>query len=314
MPMKAIVTGGSGFIASHLEDRLIDKGWEVHALDFSEQTSNISHLMDEKKFTFTRMDLTDREQLAEISKGYDFIFHLAANSDIRTGGEDPNVDFRNTFLTTHSVLEAMRVNGIKNLFFSSTSAIYGDMPGVNLKEDTGALSPISYYGAFKLASEAAISSYSYMNSFNSLIFRFPNVVGPRLTHGVIFDFIKKLEADPTRLEILGNGKQNKQYVHVHDLADGIASFSERIDTGMNVYNISTHGSTTVREIADMVCEGMGLTGVKYEFTGGDGGWKGDVPSFQYDISKAKEKGWTYKYDSTESVRKAVSDVMSDKFV
>lgn len=310
--MKALITGGAGFIGSHLADRLIEKGWDVHAVDFSDNTFNIDHTMDKKGFTFSRMDITDCRQFSEISKGYDFIFHLAANSDIRAGGRNPNVDLRNTFSTTYSVLEAMRENGIKNLFFSSTSAIYGDMPGAAIKEDTGGLSPISYYGGFKMASEGIISSYSYMNSINALVFRFPNVVGPRLTHGVIFDFIKKLEADPNRLEILGNGKQNKQYVYVHDLVDGIVSFSERIEQGMNIYNISTHGSTTVKEIADIVCEGMGLSGVRYEFTGGEGGWKGDVPSFQYDISRAKAKGWKYRYDSTESVRKTVSDVICDK--
>ena len=201
-------------------------------------------------------------------------------------------------------------NDIKNMFFSSTSAVYGDIKG-QLNEMTGGLKPISYYGASKLASEAMISSYSYMNDFNALVFRFPNVVGPRLTHGVIFDFIRKLKKDPKKLQILGNGKQNKQYVYVLDLVKGIADFSERMEKGYNLYNISTESFTDVNTIADLVCERLGLDDVKYEYTGGECGWKGDVPSFDYDVSKAKDHGWKYSFNSTESVRETLRNVDVD---
>jgi UDP-glucose 4-epimerase len=150
-----------------------------------------------------------------------------------------------------------------------------------------------------------------MYSLNSLIFRFPNVVGPRLTHGVIFDFINKLRKNPKELEILGNGLQNKQYVHVLDLVKGIASFSERIEDGMNIYNISTDSFIDVNKIADIVCEGMNLKDVQYRYTGGSVGWKGDVPSFSYDIKKAKSKGWMFKYDSEQSVRETVKAVLKE---
>ena len=307
---KAVISGGAGFIGSHLADSLLKRGWEVLAIDRAprETAPNIAHLAGDKRFSYAVNDLKDKRSLEKLTEGSDMIFHLAANSDIRKGEKDPSIDMSDTFMTTVSMLEAARANGVKRFFFSSTSAVYGDLAGVKLKEDTGGLTPISYYGACKLASEALISSYSYMNGIDSLVFRFPNVVGPRLTHGVIFDFLKKLSADPKRLEILGDGRQSKQYVHVTDLAEAIADFSSATEGGYELYNISTESFTTVKEIADMVCERLGLTGVVYEYTGGDRGWKGDVPSFDYDVEKAKKKGWRYNYDSSGAVRKTLEEL------
>ena len=309
---KVVVTGGAGFIPSHLEDILVEKGYDVISVDMieKERCHNIKHLMDMDNFDYIQMDVTDTESFVKLTRDCDFIYHLAANSDIQNGGQNPSIDYKNTFQTTHSVLEAMRINGIKNMFFSSTSAVYGDIKG-QLDEMTGGLEPISYYGASKLASEALISAYSYMNDFNALIFRFPNVIGPRLTHGVIFDFIRKLKTNPKILQILGNGKQNKQYVYVTDLVKGIYDFSEKIENGMSLYNVSTESFTDVDTIADLVCERMGLDDVEYEYTGGDCGWKGDVPSFDYNITKAKEKGWKYTYNSTESVKETLRNVEID---
>ena len=301
---RALITGGAGFIGSHLADKLLNNGWNVTAVDRVVMSGMIDHI-ESKEFSFVRCDITDTDDLAEISKGIDHVFHLAANSDIRSGGKDPRLDLCNTFMTTRSVLDAMVRNDIPKLFFSSTSAVYGDKRGVFLNEDTGDLRPISYYGAAKLASEALIHAYSYMNSIDALIFRFPNVVGPRLTHGVIFDFMKKLKADPSKLEILGNGLQKKQYIHVLDLVNGISMLSENMQKGVSLYNVSTESFTTVDEIAAIVCEGMGLKNVRFEYTGGDVGWKGDVPSFEYDITKMKRTGWTYRYDSTDAVRETV---------
>ena len=223
-----------------------------------------------------------------------------------------HIDFDNTLCTTRSALEAVRANGIPRIFFSSTSAVYGDKKGKRLTEDEGDLRPISYYGASKLASEALISAYSYMCGFDALIFRFPNVVGPRLTHGVIFDFIEKLERDPSRLVILGDGRQNKQYVYSQDLVQGICDFMSRGYEGYNIFNISTESFTDVNTIADIVCRGMGLDDVKYEYTGGSCGWKGDVPSFDYDISKAKSEGWSFRYNSTQAVEATVTAVLSTR--
>ena len=309
---KVVVTGGAGFIPSHLEDILVEKGHDIISVDMieKEKCHNIEHLMDRDNFDYVQMDITDTESFVKLTRDCDFIYHLAANSDIQNGGQNPSIDYNNTFQTTRSVCEAMMKNDIENMFFSSTSAIYGDIKG-QLNEKTGGLRPISYYGAFKLASEAMISSYSYMNDFNALVFRFPNVIGPRLTHGVIFDFIRKLKKDPKRLQILGNGKQNKQYVYVTDLVKGIADFSERIEKGYSLYNVSTESFTDVNTIADLVCKRLGLDDVRYEYTGGECGWKGDVPSFEYDVSKAKKRGWKYSFDSTESVRETLKNVDVD---
>lgn len=305
MAEKVLVTGGAGFIPSHLEDILVEKGYDVTAMDIIDRgsCSNIAHLLDLPNFHYIQADVTDVDAMVKASEGMDFVYHMAANSDIRNGGKDPNIDHMKTFQTTRSVLEAMRINGIGNMFFSSTSAVYGDRKGL-LDEMTGGLQPISYYGACKLASESLISAYSYMNDFNALILRFPNVIGPRLTHGVIFDFIGKLKRDPKKLQILGDGKQNKQYVYVLDLAKGIYDFSERIEDGVNQYNVSTESFTDVNAIADLVCERMGLD-PEYEYTGGSTGWKGDVSSFAYDVSKAKARGWKYEFDSTGSVRETL---------
>ena len=204
----------------------------------------------------------------------------------------------------------MRRNGVKKLFFSSTSAIYGDKNGANVSENTGDLRPVSYYGGAKLASEAFISSYTYMNDMETLIFRFPNVIGPRLTHGVIFDFIRKLKNDPKRLEILGDGQQRKPYLYVLDLVDAIIKYSFRQGPGMEIYNIGVDSSTTVTRIADMVCNRLGLQDVEYQYTGGSGGWKGDVPVFQYDLSKIHSAGWRAEHDSDASVKATLDAIES----
>ena len=309
---RVAVTGGAGFIPSHLEDILVEKGYDVISVDMigKERCHNIEHLMREDNFDYVQMDITDTDSFIKLTKDCDFIYHLAANSDIQNGGQNPSIDYKNTFQTTRSVCEAMMKNGIENMFFSSTSAVYGDIKG-QLNEMTGGLKPISYYGAFKLASEAMISSYSYMNDFNALVFRFPNVIGPRLTHGVVFDFIRKLKKNPKRLQILGNGKQNKQYVYVTDLVNAIVDFSERIENGYSLFNVSTESFTDVNTIADLVCERLGLDNVKYEYTGGECGWKGDVPSFDYDVSKAKERGWKYSFNSTESIKETLKNLDVD---
>jgi UDP-glucose 4-epimerase len=305
MSEKVIVTGGAGFIPSHVDDALVDRGYDVTAVDVlgRDRCRNIAHLFGRPNFHYVQADVADTDAMVKITEGADFVYHLAANSDIPNGGKDPSIDFSRTLMTTRSVLEAMRINGIGDMFFSSSSAVYGDRKGL-LDEQTGGLQPISYYGACKLASESMISSYAYMNDFNALIMRFPNVIGSRLTHGVILDFIKRLKRDPKRLQILGDGNQNKQYVYVLDLVRGICDFSDRIEDGVNLYNISTESSTDVNTIARLVCERMGLD-PEYEYTGGSVGWKGDVSSFAYNVEKAKARGWKYEFDSLGAVKETL---------
>ncbi len=303
---RILITGGAGFIGSHLVGKLLEKGHFVISVDNFElgKKENVAEYMDNPNFELIEMDVDNISAFSNLlkEKEIDRIYHLAANSDIQKSAQFPGVDHKNTFGTTYSVLEGMRQNKIKKLFFASTSAVYGNKAGIKLTENVGELSPISYYGGAKLASEAFISSYAYMNDLEVLIFRFPNVIGPNLTHGVIFDFVKKLLANPHELEILGDGTQCKPYLYVLDLVDAIVEYSFKQVKGVTTYNIGVDTATTVKEIADMVCEKLGLKDVKYHFTGGNIGWKGDVPAFQYDLTKIKLTGWLPRHNSNESVK------------
>lgn len=307
-----LITGGAGFIGSHLAGALLKQGNKIISVDNFElgKRENVEEYMDNPNFELVEADVSDVDGFDKLlfENKVERIYHLAANSDIQKSARIPGVDYSNTFSTTYSVVEGMRRNGIKKLFFASTSAVYGNKAGVRLTEDIGGLSPISYYGGAKLASEAFISSYAYMNDLEVLIFRFPNVIGPNLTHGVIFDFIKKLKNNPDELEILGDGTQCKPYLYVLDLVDAIVKYSLKQEKGVEIYNIGVDTATTVREIADMVCAKMGLKNVNYHFTGGNVGWKGDVPAFQYDLSKIYATGWRPAHNSNESVQATLDSI------
>ena len=306
--MKILVTGGAGFIGSHLNDELLQKGHEVQCVDdLSLGTEeNIRHLLGNRNFHFHRMDITKGNDLSNLMKDkhIDCVFHLAANSDIQAGGANPAIDMERTFMTTYKVLEAMRLNGVKDLVFSSTSAIYGEKDKA-ISEDEGPLQPVSLYGAAKLCSESYISAYCHNFGIRAWICRFPNVVGDRSTHGVIYDFVRKLRKDPTRLEILGDGKQHKPYIYVKDLVSGIIFVWQNSSATLNVYNLGVDSETTVTEIAEIVVDEMGLKDVKFDYTGGDRGWKGDVPFFAYDLGKVHALGWSASRTSSEAVRHSV---------
>ena len=301
--MRVLVAGGAGFIGSHLTDRLLANGDSVVCADNLCLGSEdmIRHCYGNPNFEFAELDICDDDRLTALFEKHQFerICHLAANSDIQKGGLNPDVDYHDTFLTTVSLLNAMRNYGVKELLFASTSAVYGDRKEL-LREDMGDLRPVSYYGAAKLASEAFISAYAAMNDLKVNIIRFPNVVGERLTHGAIYDFVRKLKANPKELEILGDGKQDKPYMYVADLID--AMLSMKYAGGVEIFNAGVNSSTTVKRIADIVCEEMGLSGVEYKYTGGAVGWPGDVPRFQYDLSKIHAFGWTAKHTSDAAVR------------
>jgi UDP-glucose 4-epimerase len=265
--MKTILlTGGAGFIGTNLTKRLLNDGYRVICIDslVLGKKENILQFLDNRNYKFHELDISVKQNLTNILADItvDCVFHLAANSDIQLSGQDPAADYRRTFLTSIAVLEYMREQNIKKLFFSSSGAVYGEKPGQILTEDTP-LSPISYYGGSKMASEAFISSYAHMNDIDATIFRFPNVIGPYLTHGVIFDFIKKLRKDPAKLDILGDGTQNKSYIYVEDLIDAISLVVWNDEKGVNIFNVGGNGSTTVKEIADMVCAKLGLKNVQY---------------------------------------------------
>lgn len=314
--MKVLVAGGAGFIGSHLCDLLLQKGHKVVCIDnyFIGTKANIAHLDDNSQFCMYEQDLCDLEALKKVfeNEKIEYVFHLAANSDIQASAKHPMVEYQNTYTTTFNILECMRLHNVKKLFFASTSAVYGEKTEELLTEMTPDLRPVSYYGASKLGSEALISAFSHMNDYEALVFRFPNVIGPRLTHGVIFDFIKKLDKDNTQLEILGDGTQCKPYIYVTDLVEAIVKYMIIGEKGMTIYNLGVEGATTVTKIADIICEKKGLAGVKYNYTGGNIGWKGDVPKFQYDLSKIYATGWKARYNSDEAVAKTVEMVLADR--
>lgn len=316
--MKTLIAGGAGFIGSHLCHALLSAGHSVVCVDnFSlGSEDNIKHLLLNKQFQFYKADVTDRVRIRQIFNETkpEYVFHLAANSDIQASASDPDVEYRNTYTSTYEILNCMREYDVKNLFFASTSAVYGDKRGVVLDERTPELSPISYYGAAKLGSEALINAYSYMNDINALIFRFPNVIGPGLTHGVIFDFIDKLQKDCTHLQILGNGMQTKPYIYVDDLVAAIQQFFSLNMQGVSIYNVGVSGETSVTSIADILCDEMGFDNVQYEYTGGEGGWKGDVPRFCYSAEKIHSAGWRATYTSDEAVRKTIQAVLAERLV
>ena len=280
--MKVMVAGGAGFIGSHLIDALLAEGNDVVCVDnfFIGTKENIAHLHGNPHFKFYEQDLTDLDRMLEIfrTEQVEYVFHLAANSDIQASAQSPMIEYKNTYSTTFLLLECMRLCGVKKLFFASTSAVYGEQMGAEVSEEAVALKPISYYGGAKLGSEGIISSFAYMNDMSVLVFRFPNVIGPRLTHGVIFDFVKRLKEDPSHLRILGDGRQSKPYIYVLDLVDAIMRFKDA-EKGVTLYNVGVETQTSVTRIAEIVCEKMGLTGIPFEYTGGRGGWKGDVPVF-----------------------------------
>lgn len=309
--MNVLVTGGAGFIGSHLIDSLLAEDNTVICADkLIMGDKNIQCLLDRDDFKFYNIELADQEKVDQIftENKIDAVYHMAANSDIQKGGKEPLIDYNDTLLTTHTILEGMRKSGVKKMFFASTSAVYGEMPNVELTELTGGLMPVSYYGGAKLASEALISSYVSMCDMSVVIFRFPNVIGPRLTHGVVFDFVQKLRKNPDELEILGDGKQCKPYIYVLDLIEAIMTLTQEFEQGEIVYNISINSpGTTVTRIAEIVVEELGLEKVKFSYTGGDRGWKGDVPRFSYNIAKVLATGWRPRYTSDEAVRQAVKD-------
>jgi UDP-glucose 4-epimerase len=313
--MKTVLlTGGAGFIGSNFTAHLLRDGYRVICIDNLALGSkvNIEKYFDNNNFLFYEGDASSTDTLLKISnkENVELVFHLAANSDIKISEKYPETDYKNTFQTTYSILEYMRQKNIKKLFFSSTSAVYGDREDVILSEDIGSLAPISYYGGAKLASEAFISAYSYMNDFSVTIFRFPNVIGPNLTHGVIYDFIKKLKKNDKVLEILGDGEQKKPYIYIDDLIAAMKFIVFDYEPGVNIYNIGVEGTTSVTKIADLICEAMDLKNVQYVYTGGKSGWKGDIPIFQYDLSKIRKRGWSAQYNSTQAVKITIKKVLN----
>jgi UDP-glucose 4-epimerase len=311
MKNKIIVTGGAGFIGSHLADRLLSGGNEVTVIDnlSSGRMEFLKQHTTNPGFKFIKLDLLETEKLRKAIQGADFIYHLAANPDVRLGAEDTKIHLEQNVIATYNLLEAMRINEQKNIIFTSTSTVYGEAAIIPTPENYGPLIPISLYGASKLACEALITSYCSTFDMKSWIFRFANIVGERGTHGIIIDFIDKLRNNPQMLEILGDGQQRKSYIHVSDCVDAILYAVKNSHEMANIFNIGSIDTINSTEIGEIVVKEMGLRNVKFTYTGGKRGWKGDVPRMLLSIEKLREAGWKPSYNSKNSVVAAVRSAL-----
>ena len=316
MDKHHLIIGGAGFIGSKLSLELSKIG-KVSIIDnlSNGNTDFIKDLFIINDFKFIQTDVSDFNNCdiafnqINLSKTITDVWHLAANSDIPAGINDPGIDLKNTFLTTFQILCCMKKYNIKNIHFASSSAIYGDCNNIEISEDHGPLKPISNYGAMKLASEAQISASfeSFLNKVN--IFRFPNVVGSPATHGVIFDFINKLKINKSVLNVLGDGSQRKPYLHVSDLVNALIYFSDlKSVSNFEIYNIGPNDDgIDVKTIAELVVDTVNKD-AKIIFGSGNKGWIGDVSKFRYSIKKINSLGWKPKYNSFEAISKAICEI------
>lgn len=304
--MTILVTGGAGFIGSHIVDRLIESDYEVLVIDnlSSGKIENVN-----RDAEFIKMDLAlDFEKLKETMVKYEVeeVWHFAACPEVRIGSENPSIIYKDNILATYNVLEAMRCADVDRIIFSSTSTVYGEAKVMPTPEDHPLL-PISVYGASKVACEAMICAYCHTFDMRAWIYRFANVVGGRSSHGVIYDFIMKLKRNPKELLILGDGEQNKSYIYITDCIDAMF-YGLMAKDKVNILNIGSEDQIKVKRIAEIVCEEMGVKPV-FKFTGGRRGWIGDVPIMLLSIEKIKSIGWRPKYNSEEAVRLATRDIL-----
>jgi UDP-glucose 4-epimerase len=304
------IVGGAGFIGSHFTDRLLSSP-ETSAVTLydnfsSGQEWHYSHHSRDKRLRVVRADVHNLEKLRSAMAGHDCVIHLASNPDIARAATDPAIDFHEGTMLTHNVVEAMRMTATPRLLYASGSGVYGDLGQLEAQEDFGPLLPVSTYGASKLAGEALICSYAYMFGLSACAFRFGNVVGPRQTHGVGFDFLRRLLDTPGSLRILGDGSQSKSYVHVTDVVSAVLTANEKSAKPFNVFNVATGDYITVREIAELAVECLGLTGTRFDYTGGDRGWKGDVPVVRLNTDRIRSLGWRCSLSSREALRASLT--------
>jgi UDP-glucose 4-epimerase len=305
-----VITGGAGCIGSDLAESLIAAGCQVIVLDnlSSGKIEHIEPLLSSPNFRFLEADLLDPSSWDDAFAGTSMIYHFAANPDIKfIEGEATDKDLQQNTIATYNVLESARRHGVRRFAFSSTSAIYG-VSAIQPIPENACPRPISLYGATKLAGEAMISAFSNLFGMQCWIFRFANIVGAKVRkkgRTVISDFIQKLKENPRRLEILGDGRQAKSYLLSSECIDSMLYLVAHANEPLNIYNLGCSDSLSVQRIADMVVEAMGLTGVEYSFTGGEGGWPGDVPRFTLDVSALNRLGWKARYSSEEAVGRAI---------
>jgi len=314
---RFFIVGGAGFIGSHFTDHLLADPAIVSVKLYDNFSSGRewhyeSHRND-SRLTVIRGDAKDLESLTKAMEGSEAVIHLASNPDIARAATEPDIDFREGTCLTNNVLEAMRRSGILNILYASGSGVYGDLGLTTAAEDYGPLLPISTYGASKLAGEALIASYCHMFDFSGNAFRFGNVVGPRQTHGVGFDFLRQLLKSSNKLKVLGDGTQSKSYIHVDDVVSAVLLAQARSSNRFTVYNVATGDHISVAEIAELAMETLGLQPdqVQIEYTGGNRGWKGDVPVVRLNTDRIQSLGWVCRSGSREALRKSLLSMLKD---
>ncbi len=316
--MDRFIAGGAGFIGSHIVERLLattDEGRVTVFDNFSSgQESFLAASRANPRLNVVKADIKDLPALTQAMAGHEMVYLFASNPDIAKAATDPAIDFWEGTYLVNNIVEAMRINKVPKLIYASGSGVYGEGGLHEFTEDHGPMLPISTYGASKMAGELLIGAYCHMFGLSARCYRFANVVGPRQTHGVAFDFINRLKANPSELQILGDGEQSKSYIHVDDILDAIAWSDRHSTRQFDYFNVATGDYITVREIADIVVDVMGLRrdSVSYKFTGGDRGWKGNVPVVRFSVAKINNMAWRAKLQSREAIRQAARAMLRNR--
>jgi len=310
----ALVTGGAGFIGSHLVDRLVSEGWSVRIVDnfSSGRMENIEHHRGNRKVEILRGDLKSPKEAEKAVRDVDVVFHYAANPEVRVSTTNPDIHFNENVVATFNLLEAMRKNDVKQLVFASSSSVYGEPEAIPINEDAP-IKPVSVYGASKAARESLIHAYSNLYGIRAVILRYANVVGPRLRHGVVYDFVKKLLRNQQVLEVLGDGTQTRSYIYVTDAVNATIFTLKNTRKDFDVYNIGNSDWVAVKEVAKIVAETLGIASVKtiYKPLLHGIGWPGDVKHIALDITKLVKIGFKPNMNSLNAIRKTVSYVAKE---
>jgi UDP-glucose 4-epimerase len=315
--MRYCIVGGAGFIGSHFTDRLLTDPTTTGVTLYDNFTSgrewHFGHHLSDARLAVVRGEVADLDALCAATAGHDMMIHLASNPDIAKAMTDPRVDFDEGTALTFHVVEAARISGVGEVLYASGSGVYGDLGEIEAQEDHGPMVPTSTYGASKLAGEALLSSYAAMFDLRASAFRFGNVVGPRQTHGVGFDFVRRLRRDPATLDILGDGRQSKSYIYAEDVVNAVLLMSRTRAAGFEVFNVATGDYITVTEIAELATEVLGLEpgSTTFKYAGGDRGWKGDVPIVRLSTERVQARGWRCVRNCREALRDSMLSMVDD---
>ena len=313
---SALITGGAGFIGSHLAEKLVNEGIETKVLDnfATGRKENFSECIDNQNFSFFNLDLGKLGKQEDYLENVEIVFHMAADPEVRTGYDKPEDSFNQNIVNTFNLLQRIKNSKVKKIVFASSSSVYGDAKVLPTKEEYGPLCPISHYGASKLACEAMVSSFCYNYNIKGIILRPANVIGSRGRHGLIWDLVHKLKNDKSGLEVLGDGKQTKSFIHISDAAKGILQSIKKHKDDVEIFNIGSEDSIEIINVAKVVCKNMKLPDIEIITTGGienGRGWKGDIKSAHLDISKLKNLGWHPKLSSLEAAELTSQEIIDE---